>query len=400
MKRSSWPAFILIAVIAAASFYGFLRLFELRFQAGDVYPPYSSLRTDPLGAKVFHDALQEAPGFAVSRNYAPLAKMGDGNGAVIFFAGASRSYWRLSDVDELEALARKGARIIVTFLPADAVSKEDIKKPHFKTSKPKTTPKPKKNAPSPKDEEEPMSIELGKIGDRWGFDLAYRAVQSGTETSLTAHSMLTQTEPDLSWHSALYFPKPVPAWQVDYRCEGAPVIIERPFGHGSIVMAADSYFLSNEAMRSERAPRLLAWILGSQSRVIFDETHLGVRENPGIATLVRKYNLGGFIAAIAVLACLFIWQSSSPLLPPRPDYDDSEIVTGKDSTSGFVSLLRRGIAPSHLMEVCLEQWKKSFSHGHGKVSGMIDRIDSIAVQGSKEPVATYRAISQLLAEKK
>jgi hypothetical protein len=124
-----------------------------------------------------------------------------------------------------------------------------------------------------------------------------------------------------------------------------------------------------------------------------------VRENPGIATLIGKYHLGGFIAAVGALACLFIWQSSSPFLPPRPDYEESEIVTGKDSASGFVSLLRRGIAPGQLMEVCLEQWKKSFSHGPGKVSGMIERIESIAVQGSREPVATYRAISQLIEKK-
>ncbi len=213
--------------------------------------------------------------------------------------------------------------------------------------------------------------------------------------------MQAETEPSLSWHTALYFANPAPAWRVLYRSEGAPALMERTFGRGSLVIAADSYFLSNEAMRAERAPRLIAWMLDSRSRVLFDETHLGVAEKPGIAALIGKYNLEGLLAAICVLAALFVWHASSPFLPPKPDSDDPGIIAGKDSTAGFVSLLRRGIAPSRLIDVCLDHWKKSVvAIRPGKWTLALAQIDAAAAQGSREPLATYRAISQIVAEKK
>jgi hypothetical protein len=397
MSKYRWLIFLLVALLAIATLVGLYRLFELRFQAGDVYPPYSSLRADPLGSKVLFDALHETSGFDVSRNYSPLEKINDPANAVIFYSGVPTDSWDAQEVDDLAAIARQGGRLIITFLPVDAAAAADAAKWRRKSPKPD-----KKNDKSNDDEEEPKTIDVAQFARDWGFHLGYRAVETGTSAlaPLVASAMDPGTEPTLSWHTALFFPRPTAAWHVLYRCDGAPVIMERPFGHGSIVLASDSYFLSNEAMRNERAPLLLTSILGARSRVVFDETHLGVRENPGIATLVRKYNLGALMFAIGVLACLFIWQSSSPFLPPGPDSADTEIVLGKDSTSGFVSLLRRGIPPSRLIETCLDQWKKSFPHGSPKLAGMIARIESTAAQGGREPVATYRAICQIVAEKK
>ena len=65
-------ALVLFAVFAA----GIARLFVLRYEIGDIYPPYSSLRTDPLGTKVFAAALDDLPGIEVRRNFKPLPKLG------------------------------------------------------------------------------------------------------------------------------------------------------------------------------------------------------------------------------------------------------------------------------------------------------------------------------------
>ena len=46
-----------------------MQLFRLRFEAGDVYPAYSSLRTDPLGTMAFYESLQRIAGFSVRRDY-------------------------------------------------------------------------------------------------------------------------------------------------------------------------------------------------------------------------------------------------------------------------------------------------------------------------------------------
>jgi len=396
MMSSRWITFVILTMLAIAAFAGFFRLFELRFEAGDVYPPYSSLRSDPLGTKVLYTALQAASGFTVSRNYQPLDKVAGPSDAVIFYPGASMEPWRLDDVTQLESLARNGGRIIVTFLPVEPGARAEHDKWLHKTRK------LSKDDNQTKDDSEVETIEMDKLASRWGFGLGYRTMLSGTDGSagLSAEATQPETESTLSWHTALSFPKPAAAWRVLYRCEGVPVIIERPFGHGSLLIAADSYFLSNEAMRSERDPRLLALILGSKTRVIFDETHLGVQEHAGIATLIRKYNLDGLIAAIGVLACLFIWRSSCPFLPACAENDDTEIVTGKDSASGFVSLLRRGIPPTQLIVVCVDQWKKTLPHGSSKAAGMIERIDRIMLTSDREPLAEYRSISQIVGERK
>lgn len=389
MKKSPWQIFFLIILLGGALAFGLCRLFVLRFQTGDVYPPYSSLRTDPLGTKILYDALAQVRGFTVSRNFRPLDKIQDQENTTIFLAAASPTLWEYDDVESLEKLAKVGgARIVVALSPVRGASGERESKPAKKSGK-------------DKDEGEPESRPLGfdELGKRWGFGVGYHTLPARDEPP-KARATTADTEPALSWHTALYFRKLGPEWRVLFNSSEAPVIIERPFGKGSIVMASDSYFLSNEAMRAERAPRLLAWLTGARSKLVFDETHLGVGENPGIAALIGKYHLAGLVAAIAALAGLFVWQTASPFLPPKVDADGAHTVAGRDSASGFVSLLRREIAPSRLIEVCLDQWKKSFAHTPEKLSGTLERIEAAAAQGSRDPAGAYRTISQILAEKK
>jgi len=396
MSRSRWTLFLLMAVLGAGTFLGFLRLFQLRFQAGDIYPPYSSLRADPLGAKVLHDALNATSGLIVERNFRALDKIGNPGRVTIVYAGAPTDEWARTDVDQLEALAKEGARVVVTFLPTDERAKRA-------KNAPSATPTPEnKEKPADVETEEAEPLELIEIGYRWGFASAYFAPQPAKKTSTPpmAHATSPDLEHAISWHTTLYFPKPRSPWTVLYRVEGAPVILERNWGQGSIMLAADSYFLSNEAMKKERAPGLIAHIVGSNTRIVFDETHLGVHEDPGIATLVRKFHLGAFLAAVAMLAALFVWHSSSSFLPPVPDGSDSEIVLGKDSASGFVNLLRRGISPGRLIGSCVEQWKRSTIPNASKAATLLARIEPLAERGAREPVATYRSISEILAEKK
>ena len=52
----------LLAGCAAILTLGLIRLFKLRFEAGDVYPAYSSLRSDPLGTMAFYESLGKVPG--------------------------------------------------------------------------------------------------------------------------------------------------------------------------------------------------------------------------------------------------------------------------------------------------------------------------------------------------
>jgi hypothetical protein len=131
----------------------------------------------------------------------------------------------------------------------------------------------------------------------------------------------------------LFLTNLINAWRVIYALDDRPVVIERRLGAGHIVLCSDSYFASNEALRRERHPDLLAWVIGARRRVAFDETHLGVMERPGVATLAWKYRLHGLIAGILLLAALFVWKNSVSFVPPYDEAGESsgELVTGKDS---------------------------------------------------------------------
>ena len=48
---------ITLAIGATLFVLGVIYLFLLRFEAGDVYPPYSSLRADPLGTMAWYESL-------------------------------------------------------------------------------------------------------------------------------------------------------------------------------------------------------------------------------------------------------------------------------------------------------------------------------------------------------
>jgi len=67
---------ILLGLALAGFIYGLVHLFSLRFEAGDNYPPYSSLRADPLGTKALFDSLD--PLVPARRNLLPLSKLGEG----------------------------------------------------------------------------------------------------------------------------------------------------------------------------------------------------------------------------------------------------------------------------------------------------------------------------------
>jgi hypothetical protein len=151
---------------------------------------------------------------------------------------------------------------------------------------------------------------------------------------------------------------------VIYTRQGHPVVIERSFGRGTLVMATDSYFLSNEALLKDPHTDLLSWWIGDNKNIIFDEAHLGVVESPGVAGLIRKYRLHGLALGLLLLAGLFIWKNTASFVPPYLEDARAEFVAGKDSAAGFVNLLRRNISSGEIVDLCFAEWKKSVAHGN------------------------------------
>ena len=60
---------VLLVLLLIAFLLGVGHLFVLRFQTGDVYPAYSSLRSDPLGTRVLYESLENLGDITLQRNY-------------------------------------------------------------------------------------------------------------------------------------------------------------------------------------------------------------------------------------------------------------------------------------------------------------------------------------------
>lgn len=341
------PVFALLVgmLLCAAFFYGVLQLFALGYRSGEVYPPYSSLRSDPLGTKVLYEALDDLPGVAVQRNFRALPRLGIEEPVTLVYAGVGHwVHWVPDELNAFESRVSAGARAIFAFRPAERPMRADSAKDDAKARKPD------------EDEEETTLTSFDDVAKRWA--VRFELLPASAEKAYARRAIGADGK-EIGWHSALFFAEPGPEWTTLYRCEGQPVVVERKFGAGSIVLAGDAFFLSNEAQRHDRQPALLGRLFSGPPAIVFDEEHLGVSERPGIANLARKYRLHGAVAVLALLATLFVWKNAVPFLPRRDDSAEEGIVTGKESAEGFVNLLRRTIPPGEVLGVCVEEWRKT-----------------------------------------
>jgi len=401
MTKSRLILPVVLVLLLGGFIVGVLVLFQLRFNAGDIYPPYSSLRADPLGTKALCESLQSVPGLTVRRFYQQSPKLGGGAQRALLIFGLDSealTYVPQIDFDAMQAFMFSGGRIVISLLPRTATESGaggNTNNPWHTTN----------------DEEVVIkSISLfDKYGLRLKTDRGFAPQDDPSRAQLTESVPGAAGPPDsISWHSAGYFADLDSHWRTIYQRRKYAEIIERPFGPGALVLSADSYFVSNEALRRERHTALLAWLLGGRLEVLFDETHLGVEENPGVATLMRRYHLVPFLLGLLVVAGLFVWQNSVPLIPPLPDdpiQGGRALVQGKEATAGFASLLRRSIPPADILPVCFAEWKSACSREPRAASRMheIERIvngEKEKPAGSRRPVDAWLSIRRILNERR
>ena len=439
---------LLFALLLAGGFiWGLARIFVLRYEVGDIYPEYSSLRADPLGTKGLAETLGDLPGIEMRRNFKPLPKLRAEHQVTFVYTGVPHTAsWTEEELRIFDAMVVNGSRGVFTFYPienketpaekkraeeeerrkkknrierekpSDKKKSQDEKKKEDATKadgKKATDSKEKdKGKDDGKDKEEGKIKELQErefvsfdvVAKRWGFAFDYLPQE---KKAYDRHAALVEPgghlETDISWHSALCFRDLKPDWKMLYMCGTMPVVIERKFGAGSIVLVADSYLVSNQALSQERHPKLLARIFSGPSPVIFDEESRDLREEPGVASLARKYHLHGVVLGLILLALLFVWKNAVRFIPAhQPQFAENDIVAGKESREGFVNLLRRSINPTAIFEICVAEWRKAFSLKPREVATVTEIWAQEQARPARErdPVGTYRAISRALTRKR
>ncbi len=430
MPKANIKRVMIFVIIVVGFMLGVIQLFLLRFEAGDVYPPYSTLRSDPVGSRAFYRGLENLRQTSVQRNYQHLANVEYTEPSTLFYIGTAVFDSESVPVQWLEALERltaSGGRLILSLLPVEkkpanwrmgSCNVREVGESDDQNSPPadgahnsedaadnKTKPSDSALQPPAADDDNPC---VG-LQEKWGLTLAFaekpatKAVKSIHDQAAVDLKRLPQT---ISWHTSVYFDDLDNSWRVIYTAEDRPVIIERPYGNGSLVLLADSFFMSNEALRSERSPELLAWTVGQNRSVIFDETHLGIQKQPGVVSLIEKYHFHWFIFALAVLAILFVWKNTVYFVPPPQNSHDrpgQDVTADRDSAQGLICLLRRNIPTRQLLQTCTHEWWRTFERDQrfsndtgDPIKSIFERIKAYAAQ-SNDPVAGYQRISKSIS---
>jgi hypothetical protein len=380
MKR---PGQVLALVLALGLFLlALILLFHWRIERGDLFPDYSSLRADERGTRAFRDALQILPGMSAESRTAPLAALPATPDRTLFLAGIERSQWPdlpVDAIDALDAAVRAGSRLIIGFAP-DRPAAAPPSKPKGKEEP--AGPKKPAAAKPPLVAPGPAVIRL-----RWGLALADAAAPAAAHVR-RAEGAPSGLPPTLAWTGTAAFTTEADAgWRALYSGRGGPAVLERPLGAGTIVVLGDSFPLTNEALQRDRQSPFLAWLVGPNHRVVFDETHLGVALESGPATLARRYRLGAAVATFILVALLYAWQRSAVFVPPEEEVRD--IILRYHPAEALQALLKRSVAPEALPGAFLAEWKQTARKQDWR------RVEE-AVHGAPDAISAYNAATRAL----
>jgi hypothetical protein len=419
------PKTLLFGTICSVLFaVGLVWLFWMRFQAGDLYPAYSSLRGDPLGTQVLYESLRNTDAYGATRNFSPLDQAKPAAGDTFLVCGLTGAEGFLDArmwQPLLDRIARDGGRLIITFTPAVRRGKRAP-----------ATARPAKENPNDAHKDE-NGADHGTGGDgpaRTGNSTPGSGPAAGTKperpewtgvmtqlavalknveaqgaafanTARRAPMAYTALPGRIPWRAPLYFDLQDPAWHAVYVWEDRPVIVQRSWGRGSVIMSSDSYLFSNEALRRDRQPALLAWMIRPSGRVTVDELHNGLVQRPGIAGLMRKYRLEGMVACLVALAVFMIWRQAAVFAPRPADLRNKDRREGVGSSvDGWTGLMRQHIHPKDLLRTGHQAWRGSAVAARvpeermAQVTKLIEACD--ADPRRYPPVSVYRSICELL----
>ncbi len=405
MLRRGFGTWLTLAILLVLMIAAFASIMEMRFSPGDIYAHYSTKRSDPLGARAFYESLDRMPGVEVSRNLSSPQRIKglDEDTALVLLGLPRGALVRLRAPDDSPVMdaVREGTRLVIVMNPGYvplAAKKEDenwlerrekIKKElHEKEG----------------DEEEDEDQELKKLLGELFLDYirielkaqeGFERPEQGWEVEAVGSDFEEDAEeglPELpkvfpNWYSQYRFENVESPWSEVARVEDLPVVVQRPYGKGRIVMASDAYFSSNEALWKKGDTTFLWWLIGGKKKVVFDETIHGSEESGGIMKLIRRYRLHGFFAGLLVFLILLAWSGGSSLVPGSEEMErgltgDGGAVSGEDASSGMVRMLRRSIRPAELLDQCVTLWQES-SSGAGAALSPAQKTEMEKVQQTR-----------------
>lgn len=386
------------------------RLMRDRLEQGDVYAEYSTFRSDPIGTKAFYDVLEATPGIEVSRYVRPLEQIDRLKPGTFFYLGDPAESWEISAPEKLylalERWMRDGGRIVVTLKPerfTDSWSQQRREK-QIRDSEERAKKEREEDSKKEKKEKEEEEIKYVDLPARWKIQVKRKDLPMDEENEPISDvaRAADRNWPEMPWQSVLHFQFIEDSgWRTVVSRDGnIPVVVERSFEKGSLVLVSDSYLLTNEGLWLDRQPDFLSWLIGDNTRVYFDEAHLGSVEQHGVATLARRYGLFGAVYMLVLLALLFVWRNARSLAPAYPETAAGSSL-GEESSLGLVNLLKRSVKPATVIPLCISEWMKTAATAK-RSRQELESIWQEEKSSGKMPnvVHAYQQIQQLLRKRR
>jgi hypothetical protein len=333
---------LLLALLAAVFTFALIHAFSIHLAGGTVYPPYSSLRSNPDGAKLLYDSLARTAGIAVSRNYFPLEYL-DQTQATVLLLGVDAEQFAdpKGYPEDMEHLAGRGDRAVATLRWSG-------------------------------DKAPDHTEDLDK---RWHIKYVFDAEPKHPHR--------------LSFNAGA-------EWSVLNRDGDKILAVERHFQKGSMVLLSESRDFSNAATVAMDRLAVVSAAIGDNQRVVFDEQHFGIAESGTVVGLARRFGLGGMAIGLAFCAALFIWKNASSFPPPAASASPATLA-GRTSISGLHTLLSRHIRPADLAATCWSEW---LAGNRGKVTAdRVARAQAILQDRTRKPLDAVREIQTVLYSK-
>jgi hypothetical protein len=320
---------LLLFALPAAFVIGAVMMLSMRFEKGDMYPEFSSLRADPLGTRALYESLERLEGVVVRRNFTGITDLTIGESTLIF-AGLSPDDPQGDTVfaSSILRLASQGNRVII------ALNREPGGLP--------------------------SSTDSGRAAKQSGLDfLGLSRVKRipGDSSNITGADPLSS----LKWPGDVCFTADS-TWRGLVRENNCLLLCEKHVKKGSIIALNGSYNLSNQGLRensrSYGSNPLIPFLVGSSRTILFDEWHNGIARANGPADLLRRFGMTGILVFALVWFALFVWTAQGKSAERRKTGEAVADDAGDDD--GLRHLLASHIPYAGLLTVCKEEWAKAF----------------------------------------
>ncbi|MDB6120047.1 MAG: hypothetical protein JWO08_3828 [Verrucomicrobiaceae bacterium] len=118
--RTRTGAWLVLAGTLIIGFIALISVLSARFDTGENYPAYSSLRADPLGTRALFESVAGLPGIKCVRQFDPLEKLQGAPRQTLLVCGMTPRSFATKDALDAKSLARfaaAGGRLVIALNP-------------------------------------------------------------------------------------------------------------------------------------------------------------------------------------------------------------------------------------------------------------------------------------------